>query len=147
MIGTANQKTLLVIKQESAASGATLTSDKIDTRGHDFVKLLVFATTSNNATNNPSVLTVREGDSTSSMSNITELVGDTTFTIPNSPTATTTAPFAEFNITLNGGRKRYLDVLITPATTQTFSVVAQLGRSKELPVGTTQQNAAVVVNV
>jgi len=147
VLNLANVVTKVILKQQSATNGETLTSDKLDTRGADFVKIIVHGTTSNNATNNPATLKVQEGDTTSSLSDITEFVGDgaSGFTIPNSPTATTTAPLAEFNIDLHG-RKRYLQVLVSPLTTQTYSVIALLGRNKEMPVGTTQQNAAVVVN-
>jgi hypothetical protein len=147
MMNGANQKVQVVLKQQSETNAGTLTSDAIDTLGYDAVTILVHGTTSNNATNNPSVLSIKEGDTTSSYAAITALTGDGVggFTIPNSPTATTTAAFAMFNLDTRA-RKRYLQVLISPVTTQTYSVVALLNRSEQAPTSTTALNAAVVVN-
>ena len=125
-----------------------LTSDVLDTRGYDYATFIVIGTTSNTATNNPSTLSVTEGDTTSSMAAIATLTGDNTtsgFTIPNSPTATTTAPFAVINVNCIR-RKRYLTVNIVPTTTQTFTVLALLSRAEQAPVSATDVNAAVVVN-
>lgn len=149
MLNLANIKSAVVIKQEAATNAATLTSDNIDTLGADFVKIIVHATTSNNATNNPSVLKVQECDTTvdTSFADVTALVGDGTggFTIPNCPTATTTAPLAILNVDTRA-RKRYLRVKISPITTQTFSVIALSGRNEQSPVGTTAENCGVVVS-
>lgn len=149
MIRQQNTKKVVVIKQEAATNAATLTSDLIDTRGYDYCTINVVATTSNSATNNPSVLKVMEADTTdaTNLADITAFVGDGTggFVVPNCPTATTTAPLAEFNIDTRG-RKRYLAVKISPVTTQTFTVIAELGRAEQVPVSTTDRNVAVVVN-
>lgn len=149
MIRQQNTKKLVVLKQQSATNGETLTSDLIDTRGFDYCTINVIGTTSNNATNNPATLKVMEADTTdaSNLADITAFVGDGTggFTIPSSPTATTTAPFAEFNIDCRA-RKRYLCVKASPVTTQTFTVIAELGRPEQAPVSTTDRNVAVVVN-
>ena len=147
MMNGFNNKVVVVLKQQSETNGGTLTSDAIDTLGYDSVTILVHGTTSNNATNNPSVLSVKEGDTTSSYAAITALTGDGVggFTIPNSPTGTTTAPLAMINVDTRA-RKRYLQVLISPVTTQTYSVLAILNRAEQSPVGTSAQNCAVVVN-
>ena len=147
MLHLANLKVVVAVKQQSATNGGTLTSDNIDTQGHDYVKIIVHGTTSDNATNNPSVLKVQQADTTdaTNFADITALVGDGSggFTVPSSPTATTTAPFAILNVNMNG-KKRYLRVLISPVTTQTYSAVALLGRSEVRPTGTSAENAAVV---
>ena len=149
MVPGQNTKKLVVLKQQAATNGATLTSDNIDTLGYDQVTIDVVGTTSDNATNNPSVLKVQEADVTAatSFADIAAFVGDgaSGFTIPDSPTATTTAPFASFSVNLRK-RKRYLRVLISPVTTQTFTVLATLERASQAPVGTTAQNVAVVIN-
>ena len=149
MIRQQNTKKVVVLKQQSVTNAGTLTSDLIDTLGYDYCTINVIGTTSDNATNNPSVLKVMEADTTDStnLADITAFVGDgaSGFTIPSSPTATTTAPFAEFNIDTRA-RKRYLAVKISPLTTQTFTVIAELGRPEQSPVSTTDRNVAVVVN-
>ena len=143
-----NYKSLHIIKQVSATNGATLTSDQVDTKDHNYCVIAVYATTSDAATNNPSTLKVQESDTTAAtdFADITAFVGDGTggFTVPSSPTATTTAPFAKFCLNLTK-RKRYLRVLVTPLTTQTFSIVADLHQSDSVPVGTTDENVACVV--
>lgn len=151
MIPLQNLAYAVLIKQEAATNAATLTSDTLDTKGYKHVTIVVHGTTSNNATNNPSVLKVQEADDTNatSFADIAALVGDgaSGFTIPNSPTSTTTAPFAVLGVNkANGSRKRYLRVLISPVTTQTFSAVAMMSRAEELPNNTTEQNVAVVAN-
>lgn len=143
-----NEKSLHIIKQEAATNGATLTSDTVDCKDHGYCVIKVYATTSNNATNNPSTLKVQEADTTdaTNFADIAAFVGDgaSGWTIPSSPTATTTAPFAKFCINLTK-RKRYLRVLVTPITTQTFSVTADLYQSDAIPVGTTDENVTAVV--
>lgn len=146
MIYAQGTKYLHIVKQQAATAGATLTSDLVDTKGFDYVTFVVVGTTSDNATNNPSVLKVQEADDTNatSFADIAELVGDgaSGFTVPSSPTSTTTAPFAVLGVSLLG-RKRNLRMQISPLTTQTFSVVAQLTRANEMPNNTTEINAAV----
>lgn len=148
MVNLQNIRPEVVIKQEAATNGATLTSDAVDTKGYDYCTFLVHGTTSNSATNNPATLRVTESDDTvaTNFAAIAALTGDgaSGFTIPNSPTATTTAPFAQLDVNLSGPRKRYLKVEVSPITTQTFSVIALLSRAEEAPVGTTEQNVAVI---
>jgi hypothetical protein len=153
MISLQNAKYAVLIKQQAATNAATLTSDNLDCLGADQVTLIVHGTTSDNATNNPSVLKVQESATTdaTNFSDVAALVGDGAggFTIPSSPTATTTAPFAVLNVNLRKGpRKRYLRVLISPVTTQTFSVLAVFPESRleQVPDSITEQNVAVVAN-
>jgi hypothetical protein len=147
MIPISNLEYAVVIKQQAATNAATLTSDNIDVMGYDYCSIVIHGTTSDNATNNPSVLKVQESATTDStnFADVAALVGDgaSGFTIPSSPTATTSAPFAILNVDTRY-RKRYLRVVISPTTTQTFSAVALLGRAAQTPVGATDQNAAVI---
>jgi len=150
MIYAQNVQSFVILKQESATNGATLTSVQVDTLGYDYCKITLVGTTSNNATNKPATLRVTESDDTvlTNFAAVTALVGGGTggFTIPNSPTATTTAPYAVFNIDTRY-RKRYLTLEVSPVTTQTFMALAQLSRAGQVPSGTaaTSENAAVIV--
>jgi hypothetical protein len=148
MLSLQNLKYAVVLKQQSETNGGTLTSDNLDTAGFGEFNIVIHGTTSNNATNNPSVLKLQHSDTTdaSNFGDLTGYVGDTSFTIPASPTATTTAPFAVLNGKCGGSTKRYLRLLISPVTTQTFSAVAMLGRANEAPNSVTEQNVAVAVN-
>lgn len=148
MLSLQNLAYAVVLKQQSATNGATLTSDNIDTKGHREVLITIHGTTSDNATNNPSVLKLQQSDTTdaTNFGDVTGYVGDTGFTIPSSPTATTTAPFAVLHLGYGKWTKRYLRLLISPVTTQTFSAIAQMARSEEVPNNITEQNVAVAVN-
>lgn len=145
-----NAKKVLVLNQASTTNGATA-SGNIDTLGYDYVNLDVIMTTSNDATNNPSVLKLSESDDTvvTNFADITEFVGDGTggFTIPSAITAATSidGPYATFNVNCRG-RKRYLKLSVSPVTTQSITAIAQLGRAHEEPVGTTDQSVSVIVN-
>lgn len=151
MVGLQNAKYAVVLKQQAATNGATLTSDNIDCLGSGHVTLIIHATTSDNATNNPATLKVQTSDTTdaTNFADIAALVGDgaSGFTIPNSPTSTTTAPFAVLGVDCRD-KSRYLRVLVSPVTTQTFSVIAvhDPQRMTAAPVGTTGQNVAVLAN-
>jgi len=148
MIRAQNVKALVVIKQQSATTATTLTSDLIDTRGFDYLSLFVHATTADAVTNKPSVLKLQESDDTvaTNFADITLAVGDGVggFVLPNSPIATTTKAYAKFDADLTG-RKRYIRLLITPRTAQTFSALGFLHRPKELPNTTTESNADVLI--
>lgn len=150
MVEGQNLEQYVVLKQQAATNGATLTSDPIDCMGAKQVTITVIGTTSDNATNNPSVLKITESDDTvaTNFADVTAFVGDGAggFTIPASPTATTTAPFAKFDVDCRK-RKRYLKAVISPVTTQTFTVLAEFpaGRQEQVPVGATAENCGVIV--
>ena len=148
MLSLQNLGYAVVLKQQSATNGATLTSDNIDAKGYREVHIIIHGTTSDNATNNPATLKLQQSDTTdaTNFSDVTGYVGDTGFTIPASPTTTTTAPFCVMNVPYGTFTKRYLRVLVSPVTTQTFSAVALLARAEEAPNSITEQNVAVAVN-
>ena len=75
-------KQVIAISQASTTNAATA-SGNIDTLGYDFVTIDVIASTSNDTTNNFSVLKLSESDTTdaTNFSNISGFVGDTDFTI------------------------------------------------------------------
>lgn len=149
MLNLQNLRQEVLLKQQAATNGATLTSDYVDCKGYREILLTLHGTTSDNATNNPATLRVTESDDTvaTNFAAVAAFTGDgaSGFTIPSSPTATTTAPFAQIHLDLRK-RKRYLKLEVSPVTTQTFSLVATLGRAEEMPVGASEKNAAVVVN-
>lgn len=145
----ANTKRVLAVNQASTTNGATA-SGNIDTLGFDYASIDVLLTTSNNTTNNPSVLKVSESDDTvaTNFSDITELVGDGTggFTIPAAITAATSVvgPAATINVDLRG-RKRYLKVSVSPVTTQSVTVLAQLSKGEQAINSAADANADVLV--
>jgi flagellar motor switch protein FliM len=149
MIHGQNVKRMLAVNQASTTNGATA-SGNIDTLGFDHCAIAVYMTTSDNATNNPSVLKVSESDDTvvTNFADVTGLVGDTSFTIPASPTSATNAlgPFVVLNVNCQR-RKRYLKVSVTPITTQSITVAAELTRGETTPDTATEMNAGEVVTL
>ena len=143
-------KKVLAINGASTTNAGTA-SGTIDRLGFDYAVIDVCLTTSNNVTNNPSVLKISESDTTdaTNFSDVGIFKGDDTtsgFTIPNSITAATsiTGPFVTFNVDLTK-RKRYLQVDVSPVTTQIVTVLAQLGRAKEMPANAADHNAVALV--
>ena len=115
-----------------STTNAATASGNVDTLGFDWMTLDVFMTTSNNVTNNPSVLKLTESDDTvvTNFAAIAALTGDGAgrrFTIPNAVTAGDWA--VKFNVDLRG-RKRYLKLSVSPVTTQIIAAVANLGRGR-----------------
>lgn len=147
MIPQQNFARRVALMSTSATNGATTTAN-IDTLGFDHVTISVLMTTSDNATNNPSVLKISESDTTdaTNFSDVTGLVGDSSFTIPASETAATsiTKPYAVFNVNTQR-RKRYLKVTISPTTTQSSTVLAELSRAEQTPATTDQANVVVTL--
>lgn len=134
-------KSMIVISPASTTNGGTA-SGSLDTKGFDFCVLDVLATASNNTTNNFSVLTLSEGDTTSAYTAFQ--TGDTDFTIAAADTESSQV-VAQFRVDLRG-RKRYLKVAASPVTTQTITAVAHLYRADEIPVTATKAGAAVLVD-
>jgi len=135
----------IVINDSGVTNGETATGN-IDTKGFDWLTLDVVMTTSDDATNNPSVLKLSQSDDTvvTNFSDITEFVGDGSggFTIPN---AVTSGEWGmKFNVDCRG-LKRYLRLTISPLTTQGICAVANLGRGDESPVSTTSANVKALV--
>lgn len=145
MIPLQNDQTTVALSPVSATAGETLTSLVIDTLGFDYVSIDLLMTTANVVSNKPTTLKLQEGDTTSSYADITAFVGGGTggFTIPSANTATTTAPYARFNVDTRG-RKRYLQLLVSPATTQVSAATCRYSaeRAGQTPVA----SALVTVN-
>jgi len=135
-------KSAIFISPTSTTNAAT-TTGTLDTLGFDFAVIDVMSTTSNAATNNLSVLTLSEGDTTSSYSAVS--TGDTDFTIASADTSDDEV-VAQFRVDLRA-RKRHLKLACSPLTTQTIWAHAQLYKGDELPVNAAKANAAVLVDV
>ena len=137
---TPSPKAVIAISPTSTTNGAT-TTGSFDTLGYDFAVIDVMATTSNDTTNNFSVLTLSEGDTTSTYTAVS--TGDTDFTIPAADTSNNSV-IAQFRVDLRG-RKRYLKLSCSPVTTQTIWAQAQLLRGDETPVAAGTAGVDVLV--
>ena len=137
------QKQTIVISQASTTNAATATGN-IDTLGFDFLTLDVIASTSNDTTNNFSVLKLAESDDTvvTNFADVSGFVGDTDFTIPAAVTQGNWG--MKFNVDCRA-RKRYLRLSASPLTTQVITAIANLSRGNEAPVNTTSANVTALV--
>ena len=136
-------KQVIAINQASTTNAGTA-SGNIDTLGYDFVTVDVVTTTSNDTTNNPSVLKLSESDDTvvTNFADISGFVGDSDFTIPASVTSGDWG--LKFNVDCRA-RKRYIKVSVSPVTTQTISAIGNLFKAETAPVNTTSANVKVLV--
>ncbi len=129
----------------ASTTNAATASGNVDCRGYDYAVIELIESASNAATNNCSVLKVSESNDTvvTNFANVSGLVGDTDFTIPNSVT-TGVQVVAQMRVDLRA-RKRYLKLSASPVTTQVLTGIAHLYRAEEAPVGTTSANVGVLV--
>lgn len=140
MVPQAKQLLDSVSGSGSATNAGTFTSANIDTLGVDYVTIDVSATTQSAATQagSPSVLKIQSSDTTVA-STFADVVGF------RGGSATATNVDFVVGIGLTSGinsykfnvdcrpRKRYLTVVASPTTTQSFSVAANLGRAEQAP--------------
>ena len=140
-------KSDLFLQTTSVTNAGTVTAN-LDTLGFDFVSIDVISTTSDSATNNPSVFKLSESDDTvvTNFADITALVGDGSggWVVPNWFTATANAKTVKFNVDLRH-RKRYLRLAISPLTTQSFTAIANFARGETTPINTTDANVLALV--
>lgn len=127
----------------ASTTNAATASGIVDTKGYSYAVIELIESASNDTTNNCSVLKVGEGDTSSSFTNVSGLVGDTDFTIPASVTAGVQV-VAQMRVDLRG-RKRYLQLSASPVTTQVLTGVVHLYRGEEAPVSATDANVGVLV--
>lgn len=141
-----NSKTMVMLQTTSATNGETVTSQNLDTRGFNVVYIDVVQTTSNNTTNNPSVFRLQEADTTdaSNFANVSGFVGDTDWTIPTVGTNTATVSSYKLKVDTRH-RKRYLRLLISPVTTQSFTAVANMFSGEIVPTNASQANVSALV--
>lgn len=137
-------KQVIAINQTEATNAATATG-VIDTLNYDWLTVDIIATTSDDTTNNPSVLKLSHCDtSNGTFTDVPGCVGDTDFDIPAVVTEGNWG--AKFNVDLLG-LARWLKVTISPLTTVTFTAIANLGRGKESPVTSTKAGVNLLVEV
>jgi len=89
-------------------------------------------------------LTLQQGDTTSSYTDVTGFVGGTSFTIPT-PSDTSSTSVVRFNVDMRG-KKRYLNVYATPNAASPVVSVARLGKPEETPVAATAAGVDVFVS-
>jgi hypothetical protein len=130
-------KPVLCFSDVSTTAAGTATG-RVDTLGYNFLQLNLLEATANVVSNKPTVLKITESDTT----NLTDAVAIVKFT---GGTATSTSvgfviaaantsatSITSFNIDLRG-RKRYLFLSVSPATTQIVGAWGFLARAKEAP--------------
>jgi len=148
-----NPQTKLVVPGGALAvsktNGATA-SGIIDTLGFDFASIAIIAATADVVSNKPTVCKIQEADTTdaSNFADIVGLRGGTDFTIPNANTAATAVVqnLYQFNVDLRG-RKRYLQAVYSPQTTQTVTVVANLAKGEQAPTSAAKANAMTLAEI
>lgn len=130
---------------KTAAATATGIVDTLDTNTgnkYEFCQINLVEATSNVVSNKPTVLKITEGDTTvlTDATAIVEFTGGTAtstsvgFVIATANTSATS--ITTFNIDLRG-RKRYLFLSVSPATTQIDGAWGYLGRGKASPATAT----------
>lgn len=137
-------KTIVAVNAVSATNGATA-SGIIDTLGYDWATIDVIATTANVVSNVPTICKLQEADVT----NASSFADISTFTTPVMPNAATAATAVlqnnyKFNVDCRP-RKRYLQAVYSPQTTQTVTVVANLGRGEIAPTTAAKANAMTLL--
>lgn len=130
----------------SATNAGTFTSANIDTLGVDFITIDISATTQSASTQggSPSVLKIQESDTTV-VTSFADVVGfrggsatatNVDFVVGIGKTTGVTGPGGGNCYKLNvdaRARKRYINVVISPTTTQTFEVTANGFRAEQSP--------------
>ena len=131
-------KPVLCFADISKTAAATATG-MIDTLGYDFLQLTLAEATTNVVSNKPTVLKLTESDTT----NLTDAAAIVAFTGGTALSATVGFVIATGNTsvttltTLNvdlRGRKRYIFLSDSPATTQIVGAWGVLGRGEIQPV-------------
>jgi len=139
-------KTAAKLSSGDIATNATH-QHAIDTLGFDYASIDVCFEPVAAAGTNSSVaiaLTLQQGDTTSSYTDVTGFVGGTSFTIPT-PSDTESTSVVRFNVDMRG-KKRYLNVYATPNAASPVVSVARLGKPEETPVAATAAGVDVFVS-
>jgi len=104
----------------------------MDTKGFDYALVDVHMSTTNDTTNNPTVLQLYEADVTtsSSFATVSGSIGDTDFTVATMSASVSSV--YRFGVDLKK-RKRFLKVSCYPLTTQDITITADLFIAEELP--------------
>ena len=130
------QVAITPISKTNGATADTTAGLAIDTKGYDYMQLVVFTGTADVVSDTLSVLKLQECDTTvtSSFADVTGARSGTDFTIAtNAYTSTTNQNVWMFRVNLGPPRKRYLAVVASPQTTMVMAAVAMLGRAEQAP--------------
>ncbi len=138
-------KTIVAVNAATVTNGATA-SGIIDTMGYDWCTVDVIATTANAVSNVPTVVALQEADVTNASSFATIAAFATPALLPNAATAATATLQNNFKFNVDcRPRKRFLQAVYSPQTTQTVTVVANLGRGEQAPVTAAKANAMTLL--
>lgn len=104
----------------------------------DELQIVANFTTTSAATNVPTVMKLQESDVT----NATTFVDIAGSTLTSAVTTMNTSGtnVVEWTVSNNGARKRYINVVISPVTTQIIAVQANLGRARIEPFTASDKN-------
>ena len=136
----------------SATNAATFTSANIDTLGVDYVEIDVAATTQSASTQagSPSILKIQQSDTTV-VTSFTDCVGfrggsatATNVDFVVGVGKTSGANTYKFRVDTRS-RARYLNVVASPTTTQTFSVTASGFRAEQSPSTAAKANVLSMI--
>ncbi|MCK1322141.1 hypothetical protein IVA94_14820 [Bradyrhizobium sp. 156] len=142
---TPQLKTIVAVNAVSKTNGATA-SGIIDTLGFDWATIDVIATTADVVSNKPTVLKLQEADDTNATSFADITAFATPATIPNANTAATAVLQNNYKFNVDcRARKRYLQPVYSPQTTQTVTIIANLGRGEQSPSTAAKANAMNLV--
>ena len=139
-----NTKTLASLSDDITSSATH--SHEIDTLGFKHASIdVAFEKVAAAGTNSAVALVckLQHGDSTSSYSDVSGLVGGTSFTIPT-PANTSSDTVVRFDVDLRG-KKRYLKVVATGQATGSVYSVARLGKPEDGPDTASEKGASVAV--
>lgn len=137
-------KTIVAVNAVSKTNGATA-SGIIDLLGYDWATIDIIATTADVVSNKPTVCKLQEADDTNATS-FADIAAFATPTVPNANTAATAVLQNNYKFNVDcRARKRYLQAVYSPQTTQTVTVLTNLGRGEQAPVTPAKANAMVLV--
>lgn len=147
-------KTIVAVNAVSKTNGATATG-VIDTLGYDWATIDIIAATQDVVSNVPTVLKLQECDTTvaTSFADVVGFRGGTAVTtsvdfVINATGNTAATAVLQNNYKFNVDcrtRKRYLQAVVSPATTQVITILANLGRGEQSPVTAGKTNAMNLV--
>jgi hypothetical protein len=134
-----------IVSPGTSQSSGTTNALIVDTLGYDWVTIDIVATTADVVSNKPTVCKLQEADDTNSTS-FADITAFATPTVPNANTAATAVLQNNYKFNVDArARKRYLRTQYSPQTTQTVTVVANLGRGENSPVTAAKANAMTLV--
>lgn len=138
-------KTIVALNNVSYSAAQTSPTSPIDTLGYDWCTIDIISATSNVVSNVPTVCKLQEADVTNA-SSFADITAFATPTMPNANTAATAVLQNNYKFNVDcRARKRYLQAVFSPATTQVTTVIANLGRGEQAPVTAAKANAMTLV--